>query len=244
MLRLGTLPAVATRSDDDAKDMLRTYADTYLREEIQAEALVRNLGGFARFLDVVAAQAGELLNHSAVARDADVANRTVIEYVQVLEDTLVGFRLPPWTRSLRARLVAHPKLYLFDNGVTNALRGRLDAGIDPVERGRLFEHWVVQEVRRLCDYHHPETRMYFWRTHNGAEVDLLLERHGRLRVAVEVKARAAVVSADLSGLRSFGDVHPDVPRVLVCTAARPSLCGDVLVLPQRDFFERLEDWLA
>ncbi len=243
-LRLGTLPPVATQSDTDAIDLLRSYADTYLREEVQAEALVRNLGGFARFLDVVAAQNGDLLNHANIARDAGIAARTVLEYVQVLEDTLIGFRLPAYARGVRARLVSHPKFFLFDNGVTNAVRRRLDAVPDQQERGRLFEAWVIGEVRRLVDLHHPEAQLFFWRTNHGAEVDLLLELHGRLRVAAEIKVRAHIDSVNLTGLRSFAIANPGVPQVVVCTAERPSRLGEVDVLPWRVFLAQLSEWLA
>ena len=151
-LRYGSLPAVVTGSERDARDLLASYAETYLREEVQAEAVVRNLGGFARFLDIVAAESGGIVNASAVARDAALAPRTVQEYYQILEDTLIGYRLEPWRHSPRARLVGHPRFYLFDTGVTNALARRLGAPPDPVSRGRLFEQWVVLECARLLDY--------------------------------------------------------------------------------------------
>src|SRR5262249_8153259 len=147
-LRYGSLPAVVTSPDAEAADLLRSYAETYLRQEIQAEALVRNLGGFARFLEVAAAQSGEILNYSAVGRDASLAPRTVQEYYGILEDTLIGFRLDPWRKSPRARLIGHPRFYLFDTGVTNALNLRLTSGPDPVIEGRLFEQWIVLEVAR------------------------------------------------------------------------------------------------
>jgi predicted AAA+ superfamily ATPase len=238
-LRYGSLPAVVTGSSRDARDLLAGYADTYLREEIQAEALVRNLGGFARFLDVVAAENGGIVNASAVARDAALATRTVQEYYQILEDTLVGFRLEPWRASPRARLVGHPRFYLFDTGVTNALLRRLGAPPDPQWRGRLFEQWVVLECLRAFEYRQSEARIFYWRTHMGAEVDLLVEKHGRLRLAVEIKAKKTVAGADLSGLRSFGQAHPRVRRVVVSEVPEPYRLADVDVLPYRTFFQRL-----
>lgn len=124
LLRFGSLPPVSQIARDDpaaASEILRAYALTYLQEEMQAEAIVRQLGAFARFLDVAAAQSGELVNFSAVGRDAGLATRTVQSYYEVMEDTLLGFRLPAWQRSPRARLVAHPRFHLFDLGVANAL---------------------------------------------------------------------------------------------------------------------------
>jgi predicted AAA+ superfamily ATPase len=239
-LRLGTLPAVVIHREEAARDLLRSYGETYLREEIQAEAVVRNLGSFGRFLDVAAAQCGDILNYTAIGRDAALATRTVQEYFQVIEDTLLGFRLEAWAKSPRARLVKHPRFYLFDTGVTNALTHRLTAAGDPLTRGRLFEQWVILECLRLIDYLDLETRCYYWRTNQGAEVDLVFERHGRLVLAVEIKAKRRIAGADLSGLRSFAQAHPDVPRVVVCEVAEAHQVDETDVVPWRTFFERFE----
>lgn len=243
-LRLGTLPAVWTLDDAMAGELLRAYADTYLREEIQAEAIVRNLGGFARFLDVAAAYSGDLVNFSAVGREAALATRTVQEYYQILDDTLIALTLPPWRRSQRSRLVAHPKVYLFDTGVTNALCSRTGGTPDASLRGRLFEQWFITEFRRMCDYFWPETRLYFWRTNTGAEVDLLVERHGRLRMAIEVKARATVATADLSGLRAFAAEHPEVPQVVAAPVSLGFRLGEAEVWSPRELFASLDKWLG
>lgn len=242
-LRFGSLPPVVTNDDDGARELLSAYAETYLREEVQAEGIVRNLGGFARFLDVAAAQSGDLLDATAVASDAGVAARTVREYYQILEDTLIGFRLEPWRKSPRARLIAHPRFYLYDTGVTNALTRRLRGEIDTKLRGRLFEQWVVTEALRLVDYSFPETRLFFWRTHHGAEVDLLLERHGKLRLAVEIKARETIRGADLTGLRSFAEAHPGIPRVVVSLAPEPFRVDGIDILPWARFVAELGAWL-
>ena len=239
-LRLGSLPAVVTSTESEAIDLLRSYAETYLREEVQAEALVRNLGGFARFLEIAAAQSGDILNFSAVGRDAALATRTVQEYYQILEDTLIGYRLEPWRKSPRARLVGHPRFYLFDTGVTNALNRRLTARPDPVLAGRLFEQWLVLEVVRTLDYLGSEARVYYWRTHVGAEVDLVVEKHGRLVLAAEIKSKTRVSGADLSGLRSFGEAHPGVPRMVVAPVPEMHRMGDVAIVPYREFLGRLE----
>ncbi len=239
-LRLGSLPAVVTSSESDAMELLRSYAQTYLREEVQAEALVRNLGGFARFLEIAASQSGDILNFSAVGRDAALATRTVQEYYQILEDTLVGYRLEPWRKSPRARLVGHPRFHLFDTGVTNALNRRLSARPDPVTAGRLFEQWLVLEVVRALDYLGSEARPFYWRTHVGAEVDLVIEKHGRLVLAVEIKAGKRVTGADLSGLRSFGGAHPEVPRMVVAQVPEPYRLGDISVVPYQEFLGRFE----
>lgn len=243
-LRFGSLPPVAAGSPENARSLLRGYADTYLREEVQAESIVRNLGGFARFLDVAAARSGEILNASAVARDAGLATRTVQEYFQILEDTLIGYRLEAWRRSIRSRLVAHPRFLLFDAGVTNALNHRLGASIDSSQRGRLFEQWLVLECRRHIDYAQSEARLYFWRSNHGAEVDLLVERHGRLLAAVEARTARQIGGKDVSGLRAFADENPDVPRYVVTPEALPHRRDDgILVTNWADFIEQFRSWL-
>lgn len=120
---------------------------------------------------------------------------------------------------------------------------RLTAPPDLGWRGRLFEQWVVLECARRLDYSGAEARLFYWRTHNGAEVDLLIERHGRLRLAAEIKAKRRVSGADVSGLRSFGQAHPRVPRVVVAEVPNEYALGDVAVLPYPVFFERLRHWL-
>jgi uncharacterized protein len=242
-LRLGALPRVVTSTEEEARDFLRDYVAAYLRMEVEAEALVRNLGGFARFLDVAAAQNGELLNASNVARDAALAERTVREYYKILEDTLVGFRLEAYRKSVRARLVGHSRFYLFDTGVTNAINHRLTAAIDPDTRGRRFEQWLVLECKRRLDYARSEARLFFWRTNNGAEVDLLVEKHGKLVAAVEIKSGKKIDRSDLAGLRSFGLENADVPAFLVTPEAEPHRLEGVLVTNWRDFMAQFATWV-
>jgi predicted AAA+ superfamily ATPase len=240
-LHFGALPAVVAANDEGAREILRGYAETYLREEIQAESLVRNLGGFARFLDVAAAQSGELLNAASIARDAALASRTVQEYFQILEDTLLGFRLEPWRQGVRARLVGHPRFYLFDTGVTNALNRRLTLEeFDSSTRGRLFEQWIVLECIRHIDLARSEARLFFWRTNTGAEVDLLVEKHGRIRAAIEIKSSRTIDASAIRGLRSFRSENPDVPSFVVTPTATPHRIEDVLITNWRDFLTEFD----
>lgn len=239
VLRFGSLPAMVTSDEADAVEMLRSYVETYLHEEIQAEALVRNLGAFARFLDIAASQVGEPTNFTAVARDTGTAARTVQEYYRILEDTLVGFLLQPYRKSPRARMVAHPRFFFFDTGVVNALRRRLKAEPDPEWRGRLFEQWVIGETRRVLDYARSEATLSFFRTNVGAEVDLLVEKHDELVLAVEIKSGRRVANASLTGLRSFGEAHPGVRRIVVSPCREPYRVGEVEVLPIDDYLDVL-----
>ena len=236
-LRFGTLPPLLGLSAADKQDILRAYTETYLREEIQMEGLVRNLGGFYRFLDVAGSACGELLNFSNVARECQLPVRSVQSYYEILEDTLVGVRLMPWMKSARKRLVAHPKFYFFDTGVTNAINHRLSAPPDPRTYGRLFEQWLILETWRQLQYAGSETRLFFWRTNTGAEVDLLVERHGELIGAYEFKSAPEVGGDDFSGLRAFRGEHPDVPLSVVYRGQCAYRTDDIHVIPWQKFVE-------
>lgn len=242
-LQWGTLPPLYGLPSKERREILKSYVEVYLREEIQLEGLVRNLGGFTRFLDLVAAYAGQILNLSALGKEAMLPQKTVQGYFEVLEDTLIAYRLPPWTVSPLKRMVAHPKFYLFDNGVTNALTHRLSGPLDPAKRGHLFEQFMIQEARRRIDYAGADARLYFWRTNNGAEVDLLVELNGKLVAAVEFKSRVQISGADLTGLRSFRGDHPEVPCMVVCTAPEPFLLDNVRILPWQHWLTALEQLL-
>lgn len=239
VLRFGTLPAVYGRSQEEKYDILNAYTETYLREEIQSEALVRNLGGFSRFLDLAASQCGELISFTSTGRECQVAARTVQAYYDILDDTLISIRLQPWRKSLRKRMVSHAKFYLFDLGVTNSITRQLTAPLDPVRRGRLFEQFVILETYRLLKYRRSEAGIYFWRTSHGAEVDLIVEKHGRILGAFEIKAARHISGAHLSGLRSFRAEHPEVPLYVISFVDNPYRMNDVLVLPWQTFFQEL-----
>lgn len=239
LLRFGSLPPLWGRNEFECQDILSAYTQTYLKEEIQAEGLVRQLGGFSRFLDLVAAQCGELINFSNLSREVQLSARTMQSYYQILEDTLVGFRLEPWHKSVRKRLSRHPKFYLFDTGVTNALLQRLTAPPDPVLRGRLFEQFLVLETYRYLSYQQSEARMFYWRTHTGAEVDLLLEKHGQLRAAIEIKSKISLGSRDFSGLRSFRQENSQVPCYVIADVQEPYQSQGIQILPWQHYLAKL-----
>jgi predicted AAA+ superfamily ATPase len=236
----GTLPATWMEEDSaERASLLRSYADVYLREEVQAEALVRDLGSYVRMLDFVAAASGTTVNVNALCRAAEIQHETARRYLDVLEETLVMFRIPAWSGSERASLIAHPKLYLFDIGVRNALLRRpLDRPLED-EKGLLLEHFVAQELYRRTGALWPEARLFHYRTKHGAEVDFVLEV-GRDLWGIEVKS-ARTGSADLlTGLGSLADRTRRLKRkILVCLADRRARIGDVEVLPLREFLAEL-----
>lgn len=236
----GMLPGVW--SDETATERaadLRSYADSYLREEIQAEALVRDVGAYARLLEHVAAASGRVLNLHALSGDAGIPYETARRHVEVLEDTLVAFRVPAWSGSDRASLIAHPRIFLFDAGVRNALLRRpLDRPHDD-DRGVLLEHLVAMELHARVGTLLPEARLFHYRTRHGAEVDFVLEL-GRETWGIEVKASRDVSSGALSGLASLAERLPSLKRrIVVFLGARARRVGDVDVLPLRQFVDEL-----
>ncbi len=243
VLAYGSLPKIYStlkqKKLTEAQDLLRAYSITYIREEIKAEALVRNLHGFQNFLDIAVAQYGEQINFSAVSRDCQVALSTVREYYSILEDTLIGFFLYPYLKSQRKRMSHQPKFYFFDNGVTRSLLGSLQDPPNAAERGRLFEQWVIQEIIRLNDYQQKDWKLSFWRTSHGAEVDLLISRGTKLLYAIECKFTKQLSTSHLSGLRSFHEKHTDVPCYIVAPVNQPFRLSFARVLPLHILLEEL-----
>jgi predicted AAA+ superfamily ATPase len=236
----GTLPATWMEDDPHQRaELLRSYSDVYLREEVQAEALVRDLGGYVRMLDFVAAASGTTVNVNALCRAAEIQHETARRYLDVLEETLVMFRVPAWSGSDRASLMAHPKLYLFDIGVRNALLRRpLDHPLED-EKGLLLEHFVAQELHRRTGTLWPEARLFHYRTKHGAEVDFVLEV-GRDLWGVEVKSARTVSPDMLTGLASLGARSKRITRkIVVCLTEQRSRVGDVEVFPLREFLAEL-----
>jgi len=238
-LRFGSLPPIfLAGTEADKIDLLNAYVDIYLREEIQAEGIVRQIGAFSKFLDMAASQFGEIVNYSTVARECQQAVMTVKTYYEILVDTLVGFRLEPWRKSLRKRLSGHPKFYLFDNGVTNIIN-RYDRAIsDPYLLGRLFEQFIVTEVMKAIKISRKMTNSYYWRTNAGAEVDLLLEQAGRLTGAYEIKWSKTITTGQLTGLKSFQEDYPEVPCYVVCNVDEPYRLGNILIMNWKQFLRK------
>ena len=236
----GTLPGIYAGRDHAVRAAdLRAYADTYLREEVQAEALVRHVGGFARLLDLVAAASGRIVNTHALCKDAGLGYETARRYLEVLEDTLVAFRVPAWSGSDRTRLVRHAKVYLFDIGVRNALLRRpLDEPPED-ERGLLLEHLVACELHRRLGTLWPEAALFHYRTRHGAEVDFVLEV-GRELWGIEVKASRRVDRGMLRGLDAFAARQARVRRrILVFLGPRRQQLNGVEVLPLEAFLALL-----
>jgi predicted AAA+ superfamily ATPase len=238
VLRLGLLPQIHAESEY-AIDALEAYAANYVREEIQQEALVRNLESFARFLDVAALMNGQTVNVAGVARDAAVARPTVQGYFATLVDTLIGFWLPAWRVRSKVKEVASPKFYLFDPGVARALAGRLREPLTDLERGFLLETWILHELRAAMAFQKLGGRLHYWRTPSGSEVDFIWTRGDRA-VGVEVKATArwrSEFGRTLKGLITEGTLRAGYG---VYTGAAELKDGRLFIWPLQRFLQRLE----
>ncbi len=236
-LRWGALPEIFSLADDaDKIAYLRAYALTYLKEEIAAEQITRNLDPFREFLEVAAQANGTIVNYAKIARDVGVDPKTAASYFGILEDTLVGFHLPAYHRSVRKQLRVNPKFYFFDIGVKRALERTLELPPRPgtYDFGKLFEHFVVTQIAHLARYRRPDWRLFHLRTGAGAEIDLLIERPGLPMALIEIKSTERVDERDTRVLERFaGDF--DRPLAL-CVSRDPARMqvGGVLCLHWRD----------
>lgn len=240
VLALGSLPVIWNAPD--RRDALEAYVRMYLKEEVQAEALVRNLPGFARFLPIAALFHGQTLNTATLARDAEAARTTVTGYLDILEDTLLAFRLPAYAPRMRVREKRHPKLYWVDAGIVRALKHQF-ATPTAEERGPLFEGWIANLLRIYRDYRGLFDEWYYWAPADAArtEVDFLLQR-GAAWVAIEAKAATTIGDDALRGLRAVDGLKGLVRRVLVHPGGKRLLTRDgIEVWPVGHFLRALDD---
>jgi predicted AAA+ superfamily ATPase len=237
VLRLGMLPKICAEPAY-ALETMEAYVANYIREEIQQEALVKNLDSFARFLEIAALMNGQVVNVAGVSRDAAVARPTVQGYFETLVDTLIGFWLPAWQRRAKVKEVASPKFYLFDPGVARALAGRTREPLEGLERGFLLATLVLHELRAWMGIHNSGGQLYYWRTPNGSEVDFVWARGGRA-IGVEVKAAAqwrSEFSSPLKWLQAGGFLQASWG---VYTGEARLQDGPVTVLPVKAFMQAL-----
>ncbi len=232
-LGTGTLPGVTTEPDRATREKtLRSYAATYLKEEVQAEALTRNLEGFARFLTIAGEWAGHHLDLSKLAQAAQVPRQSAVRYFEILEDTLIVRRTEPFTKSLSRRLVMHPKFFFFDVGVRNGLLGAFQASADRV--GALFEQLVYSQLAAAAAAQDAEIRISSYRTEHGAEVDFVVELGGDVW-ALELKATRNVSRTSFQGLRSFAAFYGKAHRPLILYLGdNPRRVDGVDVLPWQE----------
>ena len=215
---------------------LSAYIDVYLKEEIKEEALVRNLNTFQRFLEVAALTDGEMINNNNIAQDCGVSANTVSNYFDILEDTLLGFHVPAYTKTMKRRLVQAPRFYYFDIGVVNHLLHRKELVRGTAEYGHAFEHLVIQELRAWLSYKESMEQLSYWRAYTGQEVDAVI---GDARVAIEIKSVEEVLPRHLKGLKTFASDYPESKLMIVSLDPINRKMGDVECIYIIDFFRRL-----
>lgn len=240
VLKYGSLPGVYLNPVEfEKRETLHSYVDTYIKEEIEIEANIRNLSGFLRFLPIAAHQNGELINYSNIARETETAGHTVKEYYKILEDTLLGFFLLPYARSIRKKMSRQPKFYFFDPGIVTTLTNRLRVELEEnsYEFGRAFEHFIILEILKLNHYHRLDLVLSFYRTERGAEVDCIIETPAGKTLAIEIKSTVNPNSMMLKGLYSFKEKVPGAQLILACRVDRAQIMKDVTVLPWQEVLD-------
>lgn len=229
----GTLPSIY-QSDEPVED-LKSYCGNYLREEIQAEGLVRRIENFSRFLEIAALVTGEIVNMEGLSSDMGIPSNSLREYFSILEDTLVGSMLKPFKKPVNRKAISRAKFYLFDVGVCNILakRGVLKPKTELF--GKAFEQFVHNELRAFLNYRRDDRGLTFWRDRYGNEVDFIIGDEA----AIEVKASHLTGGKHIKGLRTLSEEVHFKHKIVVSFDPRPRLVDDILVLPYRDFLDRL-----
>lgn len=237
ILTHGTIPAHYC-SDHPNRD-LKAYVTDYIEEEIRKEAQLRNVPAFFKFLEWAGRTSGELINYANIGRECGVSPKTVRAYYQILEDTLLGFRLQPWSQRRERRLIETEKFYLFDCGLTRYLKriSHLEPGTDVY--GHLFEAFILQEVRAFLSYHERTESLSYWRTSTQMEVDLIV---GDMDIAIEIKSSDHIQPRDLRGLRALSEEEKPRRKIVVCREKRARKTEDgIEILPWEKFCALLWD---
>lgn len=233
-LNNGLLPRFYQASD--ARKLLSAYIGNYLKDEIIAEARIRNIDSFSRFLEMAAFSNGEMVNYANISSDCGVSSPTVKEYFHILEETLIGRFLPSYQKKPKRRVILAPKFYFFDVGIANFLlkRGRIEMGSESF--GKAFEHFIYQEIYAHSSYSDLNYPLSYWRTASQMEVDFILGDH---EVAVEVKSTSAANPRHMQGLKRFAEEYQVKKLILVSNDPFPRQVENILVLPWHTFLDQL-----
>lgn len=220
----------------NANKRLQAYIGVYLKEEIQDEAVIRQLASFNRFLDVAAQCDGEMVNYTNVAQDCGVSATTVKEYFNILEQTLIGYMVPAFTMSKKRKAISTSKFYYFDVGVVNHLLKRSNLLPGSADFGHAFEHLMIQEIIARLSYSESDEKLSYWRTSSGYEVDAVI---GNGRVAIEFKSCDEVQSKHTKGLKAFSEDFPEARLIIVSLDRNRRTLNGIEVLPATDFLRMM-----
>ena len=244
IMRFGSLPETLSLSEEDKKLFLRGYIDTYFREQVVAEQLVRNLIPFRNFLEVAAQANGTILNINNIAKSLSVDHITVQNYFSILEDTMVAFFLQPYHTSIRERQNSKNKFFYFDLGVQRALTGLLELDINEgsFDFVNAFEHFIICEFYRLLRYKKPDWKMFFLRTNDQAEIDLIIQRPRKKLVLIEIKSTDNIQTLNqqkLSGFKSLTAEISNSETYLISRDKTESKVGHIHYMYWKDLFVKL-----
>lgn len=239
VLSYGLLPGIFTMKNTREKELiLSTYGAVYLKEEVQAEALTKNIEGFSRFIFAVAAKNGEFLDFAKLGSQANITQKTATRFFEILEDSLIVFRLNSYSKDTLRRLVKHPKFYFFDVGVLNSLLGSYTISQDKL--GGCFESFVISAIRNFLISKGVSFNLSTYRSTGGAEVDLILELKGK-EYAIEIKASKNIGVSDLRGLKSFSEISKTNPtKMIIYLGEQTRKIEDVTALPLNAAIQKLE----
>lgn len=221
---------------NDASKRLHAYVGDYLQQEIQAEALTRNLSTFSRFMEVAALSNGEIINYNNIASECGVSAPTVKEYFSILEETLIGYTIPAYTKNVKRRVIQSPKFYYFDVGIANFLLKRNSLAPGSPEFGHALEHFIIQEIIAHLSYSDSRHGLSYWRTTSGYEVDIVI---GKAHTAIEIKSTEEVQSHHTKGVKAFSEEFPNVRPIIVSLDKYPRQMNGVDIYPVKDFLTLL-----
>lgn len=234
LLVFGSLPGIVTLPKSEQEDFLKSYALIYLDEEIRAESLSRKIGAFSRFLELAAQESGTSPNYTNLSNEAGISVQTIKNYYQLLADTLVIEIVPPFLKNARKRILASPKYYFFDLGVRNVLaRWPLSENTVNVQKGILFENFVMLEIIRRVRALNKDYKINYWRTSGGAEVDCVIDL-GKEVIPIEIKSGSNIRISDLRGLKNFLEEYSDIAKIgyVITTGERKEkLAENIIAIP-------------
>ena len=221
---------------DDAGKRIHAYVGDYLQQEIKAEALTRNLKTFSRFMEIAALSNGEVVNYNNIASECGVSPPTVKEYFSILEETLIGYTIPAFTKNVKRRVIQSPKFYYFDVGIVNFLLRRRSLLPGSAGFGHAFEHLIMQELIAYIGYSESQHSLSYWRTTSGYEVDAVI---GNANVAIESKSTEEVHSHHTRGLKAFSEEFPNSRLIIVSMDKYPRRMNEIDVIPAQHFLKML-----
>jgi predicted AAA+ superfamily ATPase len=237
----GNLPCAYT--EKNPKAYLESYVKTYLEEEVRQEGLTRNLGAFSRFLEAASFSQGSVLNISSVARDCSVERKVVESYFTILEDLLIAYRIPVFTKRAKRRMVSHPKFYFFDVGLYRTLRPAGPLDIPEEIGGHAAETLFLQELIAINAYLRSGYNIFYWMASNNLEVDFVLYGNKGI-LAFEIKRTAKVSNSMLKGLKAFQKDYPKAKTYFIYGGERILREGNIEILPMKDTLKKLPEILA